>query len=370
MKRYFLFAMAFLMLFGCVQQPLEDDQESVLNQEDVVDDIQETQNEEENHQIVFHQYKLNVYNLQDTFYKNSTVYMILDADSNLGTYKMKTFRMDPVVEVQMKQNDEWVTVNSFEVSGIDGEEKNQAEIIFDFELSDFEYEDGMYRLKAKVYEEDKYADLVSEETEWVSRELENAPLSSNEYLKLYPFNLYDEDGMFSQNRANVGEAAIIRVLPKGCAVIAKDVGYQKIHHVPCEILNSDECQFVGVKDVFDVQGQELFARRFINGFRDEELYQKGHLADSAAVMDWIESLDDVILIPNCFDVSYELGNEENYSFELTQGNEILRCTIIQIEESKGAFIQVDQEINRQVSVLAVMWTSTQMTKDEFEGMLK
>ena len=370
MTKFLLIAVTFLMLFGRVSQFSEDDNEPDLNQEDTVGDVQEIQNEEENHQIVFHQYKLYVYNLQDTFYKNSTVYMILDADSNMSKYTSKTFRMDPVVEIQIKQNDEWITVETFEVSGIDDEEKNQTEIIFDFELSDFDYKDGMYRLKAKVYEKDKYAELVSEEIEWVSRELENGPLSSSEYLKLYPFKLYDEDGMFSQNRANVGKEAIIRVLPKGCAVIAKDVGYQEIHHVPCKTLNAQGCQFVRVQDVFDAANQKLTAIHYLNGFRDEELYERSHLTDSNAVMNWIESLNDVILIPNCFDINYEIQGDESYSFELTQGNEILRCTIIQIEESSGAFIQVDQEINRQVNVLAVMWTSTQMTKDEFAEMLE
>ena len=139
------------------------------------------------------------------------------------------------------------------------EDTEEASVIFNFELSDFDYVDGIYRLKATVYEKNKYTEVISEEAEWVSTELENSALESSEYLKLYPFSQYAENKMFTQNRKNVGKSALIRVLPKGCAVIAKEVGYQEIHHVPCEVLNSDGCQFVDAKDVltFDFENKKI-----------------------------------------------------------------------------------------------------------------
>jgi hypothetical protein len=368
MKKISSWIMILVLLCGCAQTPAKDFDEG---QNEVSDDVQNEQEvTEENNQIVLHQYKLFVYNLQDTFYKNSTIWMILDADSNLNRYKTKKFRMDSLVEVQMLQDDNWISVHHIEVPDVKEEDTEEASIIFDFELSDFDYADGIYRLKATVYEKDKYAEVISEEAEWISTELENSPLESSEYLKLYLFSQYSENKMFTQNRKNVGKSALIRVLPKGCAVIAKEVGYQEIHHIPCEILNSDECQFVDVKDVFDVQEQELFARRFINGFRDEEVTKLGSTVDLSVLLDWLNTSDKTILIPNCFDVSYEFGNSETYLFDAGMGNETLRFSVINIEDTKGSYVQVNRIVDRDEITLAVMWVNRKMTKAEFTDMLK
>ena len=350
--------MILMLLCGCAQTPVKDFDES---QNEVSDDVQNEQEvTEENNQIILHQYKLFVYNLQDTFYKNSTIWMILDADSNLNRYKTKKFRMD----------DKWISVHHIEVPDVKEEDTEEASVIFNFELSDFDYVDGIYRLKATVYEKDKYAEVISEEAEWVSTELENSALESSEHLKLYPFNKYAENKMFTQNRKNVGKSDLIRVLPKGCAVIAKEVGYQEIHHVPCEVLNSDGCQFVDAKDVFDVQEPELFARRFINGFLDEEVTKLGSNVDSSVLLDWLNTSDKTILIPNCFDVSYEFGDSETYLFDAVTGNETLRFSIINIEDTKGSYVQVNRIVDRDEIPLAVMWVSRQMTKADFVDMLK
>jgi len=357
-----------MLLCGCAQTPVKDFDESQSEVSDAIQDEQKST--EENNQIVAHQYKLFVYNLQDTFYKNSTIWMILDADSNLNSYKAKKFHMDPIIEVQMLQDDKWVSVHHVEVPDVKAEDTEQVEIIFDFELSDFDYVDGTYRLKATVYEKDKYAEVFSEEAEWISTELENEPLESSEYLKLYPFNKYAENKIFTQNRKNVGKEALIRVLPKGCAVIAKEVGYQKIHHVPCEILNSDGCQFVDAKDIFAVQKQELFARRSINGFKDEEVTKLGSAVDSSVLLDWLNTSDKTILIPNCFDVSYEFGDSETYLFDAVTGNETLRFSIINIKDTKGSYVQVNHIVDRDEMPLAVMWVNRKMTKAVFVDMLK
>ncbi|MBQ7889441.1 MAG: hypothetical protein IJ356_06750 [Erysipelotrichaceae bacterium] len=371
MKKISLLVLICLMLFGCSYLDGKSPKESNMNQENVTSDVQNEQEvTEENNQIILHQYKLFVYNLQDTFYKNSTIWMILDADSNLNSYKAKKFHMDPIIEVQMLQDDKWVSVHHIGVPDVKAEDTEQVEIIFDFELSDFDYVDGTYRLKATVYEKDKYTEVFSEEAEWISTELENEPLESSEYLKLYPFNKYAENKMFTQNRKNVGKSALIRVLPKGCAVIAKEVGYQEIHHVPCEVLNSDGCQFVDAKDVFDVQEPKLFARRFINGYRDEEVTKLGSAVDLSVLLDWLNTSDKTILIPNCFDVSYEFEDSETYLFDAVTGNETLRFSIINIEGTKGSYVQVNRIVDRDEMPLAVMWVSRQMTKAVFVDMLK
>lgn len=371
MKKISLLVLICLMLFGCSYLDGKSPKESNMNQENVTSDVQNEQEDtEKNNQIVAHQYKLFVYNLQDTFYKNSTIWMILDADSNLNSYKATIFHMDPIIEVQMLQDDKWVSVHHIEVPDVKAEDTEQVEIIFDFELSDFDYVDGTYRLKATVYEKDKYAEVFSEEVEWISTKIENAPLESSEYLKLYPFNKYAENKIFTQNRKNVGKEALIQVLPKGCAVIAKEVGYQKIHHVPCEILNSEGCQFVDVKDVFAVQEQELSAGRSIDGYRDEEIAKLGPVVDSSVLLDWINTSDKTILIPNCFDVLFEFGGSETFVFGAGKGNETLKCYVINIENTEGSYVQVNRIVDRDEIPLSVMWVNRQMTKADFVDMLK
>lgn len=290
----------------------------------------------------FHQYALNVYNHQDTFYKNSTLIMLLDADSDLSKYKTKVFRMEPVVEIQMKKGEEWKTVQSIEISGISEKEAEAAEIIFSIELSDIDYSDGNYRIKASVYENEKAAELVSKDMIWKSADIQNQPLSSSEYLKLYPFSLYADHHLFSQNHENIKEAAKIQVLPKGCAVLAEDVDDEQIHHVSCAVLNPDVCQFIHVNDYLPKTDSSISGVRFEKGLRDEELYHFGHQISAESLVEWIQSeLDDAVVIPNCFDLTYEFGEQELYSFEYLVNSETIRLSVINIEGQQGSLVAAD-----------------------------
>lgn len=111
--------------------------------------------------------------------------------------------------------------------------------------------------------------------------------------------------------------------------------------------------------------------RFEKGLRDEELYHSGHQISAESLVEWIQSeLDDAVVIPNCFDLTYEFGEQELYSFEYLVNSETIRLSVINIEGQQGSLVAADQLKGREYTVLASMWIPSRMTESVFAEMLK
>ena len=196
--------------------------------------------EEDSAQEVVTPYTLSLLNPQTTHYKNAVLFMKVVPDNpGKNINYSKEFMLGSVLSLQMLVEDEWLTVCEYTLKNIDEKIIKRQSVVFLIEAKNLGYdENGTYRMEIKVIEPDAEYMLVSESFDLSVKELSAEPYDSNEFLSLYPFHLYDVNGVFSQsNQKNL----MVGVEYTGCAAPTEQEAYDQIFAMACRVLSKETC---------------------------------------------------------------------------------------------------------------------------------
>lgn len=347
--RKFLFFIMTLLLFSCSKQEqdnfqhmnaLDDEEqtESIIENENAADDDAESLNELDD-------YQLRIRNLQSEFYCNSTLFMYLDTDHYNEKITRKKFAIVPHIRLQYYQDEEWIVVDELFLENVDSSLKEQPFVIFDFKMDLFNYEkDGIYRLEVSITEDENTFPVVSEDFKLNVNEIESEPFESNEFLKLYPFNLYDNQGVFSQSG---GKGTMAEALLPGCAVVAEKLSSEYIYRVPCKVLNKTTCSLNSYEDYLPEDNETVIVRKKLKEGYIDDLYEH-HLEklSGAEFSSWIFGAikTNPIYIPSCL-LSFE--EMDGYIFTVTRETEEIKFYFDISEKNNGTFLRVEKIIDNQ-----------------------
>ena len=292
-----------------------------------------------NEQSVVVPYELYIQNPQTTHYKNGVLFFKMAPD-NPGNKRAfsKMFSVDSVLSLQILREDEWQTVCEYPLKNVDREIKDRQFIEFAVETKDLEYsENGTYRVEIKVIEPEKEYTLVSDVFDLSVHDLSGDPYDVNDFLSLYPFNLYNVDGVFNQSKR---DDLLVGTNYTGCAVPVEQEVYHQLAAMSCKVLSKETCAMNSYQYYLPEDDEVVVIRKVLKEGYIDDRYEN-HLKEltGAEFSEWLENAisTEPILIPSCLSSHEEM---EGFVFAVYRDNEEVEYYLQVSEENNGTFLKI------------------------------
>lgn len=301
------------------------------------------------------------------FYKNSTVFLNLDADGDISKYKEKQLGVLPLLTIEKKNEDEWEYYQSVEYSHIDSAIKNRVEELIVLNLDTIDFNDGIFRFMMQVFDDQGAYSIYSEEMKWINQFLQSDEIVDNSYLNLYPFSKYEVDGSFKQLIAQPESKEQIRVSSDGCAVLVEKEQYDNLHQVECQVLNPSTCKQTNLKEFLPSNQAMYSVIKYNEGYRDDDFYNRKFTITGEELANWISELneEDIISIPTCFSLTYNFYDYEIFEISPLEPNNQYIYHFFSDKYTDGAFVQIERVNEQERIVVSNQYLKNKLTLFEY-----
>lgn len=176
-------------------------------------------------------------------------------------------------------------------------------------------------------------------------------MENDEFLKLYPYSLYNQNSRFIQEKDLETEDALVLVQNNACKVINKYDLISNNKNVTCSILDNDACPITDYRLFLPDDDSQLKAEKFLGQYKNGSLFESEFISgkEFKLFLDDLISDRHLISIPLCFTKrDYEITESfmeygmifydetENKAYVLSQSiyNEGIDFTIFALDNQK------------------------------------